>query len=223
MTDVILQFRSVRMLIAQDQLKLVQAQVKQAEQPLIMADAEGRIILVNQGFEALMPAPFGPLETLDALPALFSKPTEIRRRLRDLTKQRRTWRAEVILKLEHGARPLLVRADPVFSAPGRVLGFVLLFMDISERRAVDTARRRLQDSIIRGNRAVTARLDTRASLLYQDLLSSVVENAQLAALEITDGSDTARMSEMLESIRSSVTRTADLLEHLLWHASRSDS
>jgi light-regulated signal transduction histidine kinase (bacteriophytochrome) len=223
MTDVILQFRSVRMLIAQDQLKLVQAQVKQAEQPLIMADAEGRIILVNQGFEALLQGPPASLETLDALPALFSKPTEIRRRLRDLTRERRTWRAEVNLKLEHGARALLVRADPVFSAPGRVLGFVLLFMDISERRAVDTARRRLQDSIIKGNRAVTARLDTRASLLYQDLLSSVVENAQLAALEITDGSDTALMSEMLESIRSSVARTADLLEHLLWHASRSDS
>jgi light-regulated signal transduction histidine kinase (bacteriophytochrome) len=222
MTDVILQFRSVRMLIAQDQLKLVHTQVKQAEQPLIMADAEGRIILVNRGFEALIPESTGPLETLDALPALFSKPTEIRRRLRDLTRERRTWRAEVSLKLVHSVRPLLVRADPVFSAPGRVLGFVLLFMDISERKAVDAARRRLQDGIIRGNRAVTARLDARASLLYQDLLSSVVENAQLAALEITDGSDTALMAEMLESIRSSVTRTADLLEHLLWHASKVD-
>ena len=54
--------------------------------------------------------------------------------------------------------------------------------------------------------------------MYQTLLSSVVENAQLAALEITDGVDTARMPELLESVRSSVARTAEVLEDLIWHA-----
>ena len=45
-------------------------------------------------------------------------------------------------------------------------------------------------------------------------MSSVVENAQLAAMEIADGSDTARMPAMLESLRTSVARTAEVLEQL---------
>jgi hypothetical protein len=65
------------------------------------------------------------------------------------------------------------------------------------------------------------RLDSQADLVYRNLLASVVGNAQLAALEITDGVDPARMPEMLDSVRASVGRTATLLECLLWHASRS--
>ena len=63
-------------------------------------------------------------------------------------------------------------------------------------------------------------LDSKADLVYRNLLAAVVGNAQLAALEITDGVDLGRMPKMLESVRTSVTRTAELLEHLVWHASR---
>ena len=45
-----------------------------------------------------------------------------------------------------------MRADPVFSAPGRVLGFVFLFTDLSERKAAEAARRRFQESVIERNR-----------------------------------------------------------------------
>ena len=45
-------------------------------------------------------------------------------------------------------------------------------------------------------------------------MSAVVENAQLAAMEITDGLDTARMPAMLESVRTSVARTAEVLDQL---------
>ena len=44
--------------------------------------------------------------------------------------------------------------------------------------------------------------------------------AQLAALEITDGVDNARMLQMLENVRNSVNRTAEVLDHLIWHATR---
>ncbi len=43
----------------------------------------------------------------------------------------------------------------------------------------------------------------------QNLLSPIVENAQLAALEFMYGVETARMQEMLESVRSSVTRSSE--------------
>jgi hypothetical protein len=42
----------------------------------------------------------------------------------------------------------------------------------------------------------------------------------MAALEIADRSDPAQMPHMLEALRASVTRTAEVLRYLLWHAAR---
>lgn len=220
--DVAFQFRSVRMLIAQDQLEQVSRQVRASNQPVIVADAKGRILLTNEAFEKLLRAVHPHLQWLDDLPALFAEPIEVRRNLRNLLQSAQSWRGEMQLIKELGeTKPLMVRADPVFSSPERALGFVLHFTDLSERKAAETARRRFQESILE-RQPVALRLDSKADLVYQNVLSSVVENAQLAALEITYGVDTARMPEMLESVRASVTRTAEVLEHLTWHALRAD-
>jgi two-component system, chemotaxis family, sensor kinase Cph1 len=102
-----------------------------------------------------------------------------------------------------------------------VLGFVFLFTDVTERKAVETARRRFQEGLIERPRIMGSALDSANHLVYQGLLASIHENAQLAALEITYGADTANMKSMLESVRASVTRSSDLLQHLIWHASHS--
>lgn len=221
-TDVVLQFRSVRMLIAQDQLAAVEGQVRLSDQPVIIADAEGRVLLTNESFTRLLPAGHAAPRRLEDLPALFTNPADVRGRLREVTGQRRTWRGEVGISGGRGApRPLLVRADPVFSSPGRVLGFVLLFTDLSERKAAEAARRRFQEGIVEGHQAfMSGRLDSTEDLVMKTLLSSVVENAQLAALEITDSSDMARMPEMLESVRASVSRTSEVLAQLIARANR---
>jgi PAS domain-containing protein len=220
--DVVLQFRSVRMLIAQDQLENVSRQVRMSDQPVIVADANGRILLTNEAFERLLRATHPHLQFLDDLPQLFTEPVEVRNSLRALLRERRPWRGEV--RLETNARdpkPLTVRADPVFSSPDRVLGHVLLFTDLSERKTAEDARRRFQERILEGKRMSPALLDSRNDFVYQNLLTLVVENAQLAALEITYGVDTVRMPGMLESVRASVTRTTELLERLISHASLS--
>jgi two-component system, chemotaxis family, sensor kinase Cph1 len=220
--DVVLQFRSVRMLIAQDQLEQVSRQVRLSEQPVIITDSGGRILLTNESFEQLLQGPHPHLESIDDLPAFFSEPTEVRQRLQDLLRHRRTWRGEVGLRGDRrDVKPLLVRADPVFSSPDRVLGFVLLFTDLSERKAADAARRRFQEGIIEGRRFGTERLSSKADLVYQNLASSIVENAQLAALEVTEGVDLGRVPDLLDSIRASAARAAGLLKHLIWHATRS--
>ncbi len=48
----------------------------------------------------------------------------------------------------------------------------------------------------------------------------MLENAQLAALEITDGVDVSRMPDMLDSVQDSVRRATEVMEHLIRHASR---
>lgn len=219
--DVMLQFRSVQLLIVRDQLEHVSRQVRRSEQPVMITDPGGRILLTNEAFQRLLRAVHPHLQSVEDLPPLFSNPADVRRNLRDVLAHRRTWRGEVLLETDLGQpKPLLVRADPVFSSPERVLGFVLLFTDLTHRKAAEGARRRFQEGLIEPHRITNVRLDSTADLLYRNLLSSVVGNAQLAALEITDGVDLALMPELLESVRTSVSRTAELLEHLISHATR---
>ena len=148
--DVVLQFRAVRMLIAQDQLEQVSRQVRVSGQPVLVADARGRVLLANGAFDRLWGA--ATPRTLDELPPRFAGPEEARRGLRDLVEHGRAWRGEVRLTGGAGDRPLLVRADPVFSSPGRALGLVLLLTDITEQRAAEAARRRFQEGVIERHR-----------------------------------------------------------------------
>ncbi len=219
--DVVLQFRSMRLLITQDQLNIVSKQIGGSEHPVVIADTTGRILLLNQAFKDLVPADEDDFESLEDLADCFRQCGAVRRNIKDLIERNRSWRGEIRLtSAENVEKALLVRADPVFSAPGHALGYVMLFTDLAERQAVESARQRFQESVLEQRRAMTMRLDSKADLVFRNLLSSVIENAQLAALEITDGIDMDEVPTMLGNVRSSVGRTAELLEHLIWHSTR---
>jgi two-component system, chemotaxis family, sensor kinase Cph1 len=222
--DIVLQFRAVRTLIAQDQLEQFSCHVRVSEQPVVIADMDGKIILMNEAFKSLMPNKCAATERLEELAETFNQPDSFLRHVADLIRYHRSWRGELLLRDEgEGERPLMVRADPVQPSRDRTLGFVLIFSDIADRKAAEAARSRLQEGIIQSNRINSVRLDSKTDLVYQNLLSSVVENAQLAAFEITNGVETGRIAEMLEGVRNSTLRTAEVLEHLIWHASRTST
>ncbi len=215
-SDVVIQFRSVRMLIAEDQLNQVRRQVAGSEQPVVICDTRGGIVLANEAFDRLLPALSGARpRRMEELAPFFANPAEIRRRLHDVFDNRQSWSGELRLADDEASgKPVLLRADPVFSAPDRVLGFVFLFNDLGERKAADAARRRFQDVIAESHRTRAGWLDRHADLVFQGILASLVENAQLAALEIAEGVDVSRMPGMLESVRASVARTTEVLEML---------
>ena len=150
------------------------------------------------------------------LASMFVDYKEARRRIGDLVAHAQIWRGEVTLETglaEPGA--FVVRADPVYASPGRVRGFVLLLTDNREQKAASAARRRFQDGLAERHRSDAARSGSLTDLTYYTLMSTVVENAQLAALEITDRADVEKMPQMLESVRASVSRTAEVLEQLI--------
>jgi two-component system, chemotaxis family, sensor kinase Cph1 len=217
-SDLAVQFRALRLLIIRDQLQQLENQVRPAAELVLIADPKGDIVLANEAFEQLAQTYQLKARNIRDLPPLFSQPAAIRELLVDLIRFRRSWRGEVMIEAGTGAKTLLLRADPVSSGANRVLGFVLQFIDITERKAVEAARRRLQDGIIKAHEIRSLRVDSAADLDYFNVHSSLVENAQRAALEIVDGVDLARVPQMLDGVRSSVTRTAELLEHLIWHA-----
>jgi light-regulated signal transduction histidine kinase (bacteriophytochrome) len=219
--DIVLQFRAVRTLIAQDQLEQFSRHVRVSEQPVIIADIDGKILLMNAAFKTLLPKDHVAFGRLDELAGAFQQSDRFLRDVADLIRHHRAWRGELLLRSEgNREKPLMIRADPVQPSRDRVLGFVLIFSDITDRKAAEIARSRFQEGIVQSNRINSVRLDSKTDLVYQNLLSSVIENAQLAALEITYGVETGRIAEMLESVRNSTLRTAEVLEHLIWHASR---
>ncbi len=215
-SDVVVQVRAVRTLIVQNQLAHVRQQVGLADQPVVIADSSGRIILTNEAFERLFPPVHRELQHLGDLPDCFAEPAEMRARLHALLVERRTWRGEALLNLGSGvAHPLMVRADPVFSSPGQVLGFVLLFTDLTEKQSARQARQRFQEGVFAELHRGARRLDEPADLLFQQLFSAVVDNAQVAALEIADGVDVAHVPDMLDSVQASITRAALLVEQFV--------
>ena len=149
------------------------------------------------------------------MPNFFADPDHISRRLKALISENKPWRGEAIVRTAKGkTTAVLVRADPVFVAAERVLGFVLLFTDLTDRKAAEAARRRFHDGILRSNRKVSTPAGSPRDLAVQTLMSSVIENAQLAALEITDATDISEAPALLESVRRSVSRTAVVLDQL---------
>src|ERR1700743_3595106 len=112
--DVALQFRSVRMIIAQDQLETISRQVTRSEQPVIIADVEGRILLLHEAFEQQLGASHPHLPHLRDLSSYFASPAEFRANLEDLLGNKRSWRGEVQVNNKGSqSRSLMVRADPV--------------------------------------------------------------------------------------------------------------
>ncbi len=214
-TDVITQFRAVQIVIAKDQLDQVSSGLRASEQLVILADSLGRLLESNAAFETLVGARPGTLARLEDLPAYFADAENLARPLKSLKQTRRGFGADLSLRAHDGRIvPLRVRADAI-TAPGeRVLGYVLIFTDLTERRAAETARRRFQESLVGSRRRISARLDTSAELKAQGLIAQVIENAQLAALEVTDSADPASMRKLLDGIRSAVERSAEVLERL---------
>lgn len=266
-TDVVQQFRSVRVLIAQAQLAQVRSQVRIADQPILITDSEGSVLLVTQSLERLLGSESGQLACLDDLVALLCEPPDAAQRLEDLMAHYRPWRGEICLmtplaevpgqaalppdasKGSPASRPVsrpppepvndrcqprcgirggwvaqrfLLRADPVFSSPDRVLGFVFLLTDLTSRKAAEDARHRFQAGILEQQKLMRQPLSSHADPLYRDLLSAIVGNAQLAALEVADGLDLTRVPAMVDGVKTSVSRTAELLEHLVWYAGQSN-
>jgi light-regulated signal transduction histidine kinase (bacteriophytochrome) len=210
-SDVILQFRAASLVIARDQLEQVRARVHASEQQTLVADPAGAVLEINAAFEALVGAAPGEIRRLDDLPPRFRDPAAFAARLQALTQTRRSWRGEATL--ETGAE-LHLRADAVIGADDRLLGFVLLATDLSNRRGAETALARFQAEMLASQRRLAGRLEATPDPKARKLLAGLIENAQLAALEISESEGAQAVPARLKSLGDSVARSAEVLERL---------
>jgi two-component system, chemotaxis family, sensor kinase Cph1 len=207
--DIILQVNAVRLLIAEHQVKQTRATVANSKEPVIIADAQRRVVFANDAFFQLAQRPRVNRPSLDEIALLFSEPVRVRSMLNALAEERQAWRGELELQLGDGAMlPVAVRAEVVPARDGSVLGFFLIFDDLTSFKRATEARLRLEQSLSQAGLASEAL--ARSLATPNELMGAVLANASLAAMDIADGNATPAVASLLEEIDSSTRRATAL-------------
>ena len=212
LVDIILQVNAVRLLIAEHQLGQTRAAVANSREPVIIVDAGLRILFANDAFYLLARRPRDARPTLDGIASHFSDPGQVHEMLATLAQERRAWRGELGIVLEDGAALQVgVRAEVVPARDGSVLGFFLIFDDLTQSLRAAEARRQLEQSLSEAKRSGLA-LDAQGGApgATDDVMAAVLANASIAAMDITDGGAGPSVAAMLEEIDQSAQRAAML-------------
>jgi light-regulated signal transduction histidine kinase (bacteriophytochrome) len=208
LVDIILQVNAVRLLIAEHQLAQTRAAVANSQEPVVIADATRRVLFANDAFTRLARRSNQERATLDEMAQLFSEPARVRHMLSALAEDRHAWRGPLELETGDGARlPVTVRAEVVPARDGSVLGFFLIFEDLSHTRLAAAARQRLEQSLAQAGLArPSAGLGGAGP---DELMGAVLANASVAAMDIADGAGPG-VAALIEEIDSSTRRATSL-------------
>ena len=211
--DIIVQINAVRLLIAEHQIAQIRTTVGSSNEPVVVANANGRALFANDAFFTLLQQPSLPGAALDELSTLFSDPVLVGKILGSLAQERRPWRGELALALQSGKTlPVAVRAEVVPARDGSVLGFFLIFTDLTDTQRAAEARRHLEQSLSEAVAEAPTRDEKRTASATErgDLMGAILANASLAAMDIADGSSASSVAPLLEELEASTKRATAL-------------
>ena len=206
LTDIILQVNAVRLLIAEHQLSQTRLTVANSHEPVVIADARRRVLFANDAFFQLARRPRSEQPTLDEMALLFSSPAQVREILNGLAEERQAWRGSLELERgDGGLLPVAVRAEVVPARDGSVLGFFLIFDDLTNAQRAAAAHLRLEQSLSEVHGGLE-----KGKSAPDELMNAVLANASLAAMDIADGNTTPFVATQLEEIDRSTQRARAL-------------
>ena len=210
LTDIVLQVNAVRLLIAEHQLSQTRLTVANSQEPVVIADARRRVLFANDAFFQLARRPRSEQPTLDEMALLFNNPAQMREILNALAEERQAWRGSLELERgDGGLLPVAVRAEVVPARDGSVLGFFLIFDDLTNAQRAAAAHLRLEQSISEVHGGLE-----KGKSEPDELMSAVLANASLAAMDIADGNTTSFVAAQLEEIDRSTQRARALYGRL---------
>lgn len=180
-------------------------------------DAEGRFLFYNSPrIELIMPpSAFMGRRYDEVLPQPIAG--MIRSALKDVQRGR-TVEFEYSLEMHGGIMWFSARLSPV-TLSGAWSGFIALIRDITERKAQEVSRERLEEQIRRSQKLESLGLLAGGMAHdFNDLLMGILGNAELAA---DAGEDRSLCSTYLGQIEASARRAADLCRQLMAYSGRS--
>ncbi len=211
LVDIIVQVNAVRLLVAEHQLAGVRATVQSSREPVALADGNGQFLFANPAFANLLGCPTG---SLDMLATAFADPRQLQVGLDAVRSLHQAWRGELSLRRGSGADadlPVGLRIELVPGRDGQVLGYILVLSDLRDSHRADAARRHLEDALHQAGRGGRSDNGADASGSPADLvISAILTNASLAAMDIADGSSGPRVAPLLEEVEASARRAAGL-------------
>ncbi len=219
LVDIIVQVNAVRLLVAEHQLAGVRATVQSSHEPVAIADGQGVMLFSNPAFASLLGRAPGSLGTLDALATVFDEPAQLQAGLDSVRRLHQAWRGELGLLRsgdEAEALPVGLRIELVPGRDGQVLGYILMLSDLSDSRRAAAARRHLEDALQQAGRG--GRTDRPGSPADQ-VISAILTNASLAAMDIADSSGGPGVAPLLEEVEASARRAAVLYGRIRQHFS----
>ncbi|CAN5867187.1 GAF domain-containing protein [soil metagenome] len=210
--DIIVQVNAVRLLIAEHQLDRIRTTMSNSDEPVVVADAKGRALFANRCFYKLIGRTEEDAAPLGEMAQLFTEPERMRNVLDAVGNDRQPWRGDLTLEIDGGGSlPAAVRAEPVPSRDGSVLGFFLIVTDLTESRRTAEARRQLEQSLsqaVHDENALHVREHDAGG--PGDVIGAILSNASLAAMDIADGNMGATVVPLLEELEASTRRAAAL-------------
>jgi len=210
--DIVLQIHAVRLLIAQHQLTHVRHTLESSREPVVVADAHGRILFTNEAFSRLFRRPHGHLRQLDDMAALFTEPTVARSVLASLRTEREPWRGELALAVgDRDVMPVGIRADVVPGQGDDLLGVIMILTDLTESKRAEAARRQLERALSEVTRPADG---SRPMPEADEIIGAILANASVAAMEIADAASGAAVAPLLEELEASAKRATALYVQL---------
>jgi len=207
LVDIIVQVNAVRLLIAEHQLAQIRQTVNAAQEPVLMADAQGRLMFANHAFLALRGTAAEAPATGTPVAGLFDDAERVQQVIEGLAHV--PWRGEWVV-LNRGAEqaagtPVSVRAEAVPTRNGELLGCILVLDDLRARRQTALARQRLEASLLlAGGPGPGQRGD--------EVLGAILSNASLAAMDIADAVGGPSVAPLLQELEASAQRATALYE-----------
>jgi len=210
LADMVLQLRAVRILIAENQLTAMRRSVEASDDPVVIADDRGQILVATRALDWLIGGPHRTIETLTDLAACFDDVPRTQTMLQQLLTDRRPWRGELRLMARGGepGTPVALRADPIPGFDGGLFGVIIMLTDLTQRHAADEARERLQRTIFSSQRPADEAHPAQPSV--QALVSAIWANAGVAVSEIADSADVGSIAPLLHEVESATQHAVRL-------------
>jgi light-regulated signal transduction histidine kinase (bacteriophytochrome) len=214
LADIIAQVNAVRLLIVEHQRAQVVATVASAVEPVLVADADRRVLFANDSLRRLARRDVAAGTPLASVADWFVDRHAAGRMLDTVCHGHAPWRGELALRLPArdgdaaAELPVQVRAEVVPTRDGRPLGFILVFDDRSGPHRAADARAHLEEALVRagfGAAAVPAR---------DALTQAILANASLAAMDIADADAASPVPALLAELEASMHRATSLVARI---------
>jgi two-component system, chemotaxis family, sensor kinase Cph1 len=213
LVDIVLQINAVRLLIADHQTARIKNTLEASREPVVIIDNFDRVMFCNGAFLALSGRASDDIKSVAQLNQMFTGDSSIIELLQRLRKSGNPWVGELSLRstLEREI-PVRARAEFVPGRDAQLLGAVITLVDLRDSKRAAAARQHLELIIAQSTMASPelASAGVMATHGVDTVISAILTNASLAAMDISDAGMGSAVAPLFEELEASTTRAADL-------------